>query len=41
MIKEVAIKTFQKKNKQLDVMGVIRTLYPGIEVALLKGGKKK
>ena len=41
MIKEAAIKTFQKKNKQLDVMGVIRTLYPGIEIKLPTKGKKK
>lgn len=41
MIKEATIKTFQKKNKELDVMGVIRTLYPNIQITLPKEGKKK
>lgn len=42
MIKEeAAIKTFQKNNKQLDVMGVVRTLYPGIEIKLPKKRTKK
>ena len=41
MITETAIKTFQKKNKQLDIMGVVRTLYPDIQITLPKEGKKK
>ena len=41
MITETIIKTFQKKNKQSDVMGVIRTLYPNVEISILrKKGKK-
>lgn len=41
MITETAIKTFQKKNKQSDVMGVIRTLYPNLEISILKKEKQK
>lgn len=42
MITETAIKTFQKKNKQSDVMGVVRTLYPNIEIeTLVKTRSKK
>ncbi len=33
---ETIIKTFQKKHKQSDVMGVIRTLYPNVEISILK-----
>ena len=40
MIKEVSIKAFQKKNKQSDIMGVIRTLYPNAQITLPKGRKK-
>ncbi len=40
MITESTINIFQKKNKQSDIMGVVRTLYPGIEVKLPKKGKK-
>ena len=40
MITESAIKTFQKQNKQSDIMGVVRTLYPGIEIKHPKKGKK-
>jgi hypothetical protein len=41
MITETIIKTFQKKNKQSDVMGVIRTLYPNLEIAVSKKKGKK
>lgn len=41
MIKESAIKTFQEKNKQSDIMGVVRTLYPDIIIKLSKKAKKK
>lgn len=37
-IKEV--NNFKKMNKKSDVMGVIRTLYPNIEVMITKKGKK-
>jgi uncharacterized protein (DUF736 family) len=40
MIKAVAIKTFQKNNKQSDIMGVVRTLYPNIQITLPKKGNK-
>ena len=40
MIKELSIKDFQKKNKQSDIMGVIRTLYPNIQIVVTKEGKK-
>jgi hypothetical protein len=40
MIKELSIKDFQKRHKQSDIMGVIRTLYPNVEIALPKGRKK-
>ena len=36
MITETIIKTFHKKHKQSDVMGVIRTLYPNVEISILK-----
>ena len=41
MITETTIKTFQKNNKQLDIMGVVRTLYPGVQITLPTKGKKK
>lgn len=41
MITERIIKTFQKKNKQSDVMGVIRTLYPNVEISISKKKAKK
>jgi hypothetical protein len=41
MITEATIKTFQKNNKQLDIMGVVRTLYPGVHITLPTKGKKK
>ena len=41
MIKEEAIKKFQRMNKQSDVMGVIRTLYTDIEISISKKTKKK
>jgi hypothetical protein len=41
MIKEASIKTFKNNNKQSDIMGVIRTLYPNVQVTLPKEGKKK
>lgn len=40
MITETAIKTFQKNNKQSDIMGVVRTLYPNVEITHPKKGKK-
>jgi len=40
MIKELSIKAFQKKHKESDIMGVIRTLYPTAQVTLPKGRKK-
>jgi hypothetical protein len=40
MIKELSIKAFQKKHKQSDIMGVIRTLYPNLQITLTKGKKK-
>ena len=41
MITETIIKTFQKKNKQSDVMGVVRTLYPNVEITVSKTKAKK
>lgn len=40
MINETKLKTFQKMNKQSDVMGVIRTLSTAIEFSFSKKGKK-
>lgn len=40
MITETKLKTFQKMNKQSDVMGVIRTLNTNIEVKISKKDKK-
>lgn len=40
MNKDVAIKIFQKNNKQSDIMGVVRTLYPNIQITLPRKGKK-
>jgi putative N-acetylmannosamine-6-phosphate epimerase len=37
-IKEV--NNFKKMNKKSDVMGVIRTLYPNIEVMITQRGEK-
>lgn len=37
---EVKLKKFQKINKQSDVMGVIRTLFPNIEFTISKKDKK-
>lgn len=39
MIKESKVAEFQARNKELDVMGVVRTLYPDLQV-LLKQPKK-
>jgi len=43
MIKESVIQEFQKKNKESDIMGVIRNLYPEVELTIpsKKKGKKK
>lgn len=41
MITETTIKTFQKKHKQSDVMGVVRTLYPNVEISISKKKVKK
>lgn len=40
MITETKVKKFQKINKQSDIMGVIRTLYPNIEISMDKKTKK-
>ena len=40
MIKEETVKKFKKLNPG-DVMGVVRTLYPNIEVTISKKKKKK
>ena len=39
MVPEVKLKKFQKINKQSDVMGVIRTLFPNVEFSIYKKGK--
>lgn len=41
MITETKVKKFQKINKQSDVMGVVRTLFPNVEITLDKQTKKK
>jgi hypothetical protein len=41
MITEIDVKKFQKINKQSDVMGVVRTLYPNLEIAISKKKGKK
>lgn len=41
MINDSVVKEFQKINKQSDVMGVVRTLYPTIEIVLTKKKAKK
>ena len=41
MISEIKVKKFQKINKQSDVMGVVRTLFPNVEITLDKKGKKR
>ena len=38
MITETKLKTFQRMNKQSDVMGVIRTLNTNIEVKITTAG---
>ena len=40
MITVNEVNNFKKMNKKSDVMGVIRTLYPNIEVMISKKGKK-
>lgn len=39
MSAEIKLKKFKKINKQSDVMGVIRTLFPNIEFTISKKGK--
>jgi hypothetical protein len=39
MIKEADVKAFQAKNKQGDIMGVLRTIYP--EMVPLIANKKR
>lgn len=39
MVKEETVKKFKKLNKG-DVMGVIRTLYPNIEITVTDKGSK-
>lgn len=41
MIKESLIQKFQQNNKESDIMGVVRTLYPNIEVSIPKAKKSK
>jgi hypothetical protein len=38
---ETAIKTLQKNNKKADIMGVIRTLYPNVEITQLEKNMPK
>ena len=40
MITEKKVKTFQKINKQSDVMGVVRTLSATIQFSVSKKDKK-
>ena len=40
MLKQDTLKTFKKLN-QGDVMGVVRTLYPNIEVETILSSKKR
>lgn len=40
MLKE-KIKSFKKANKDLDVLGLVRNMYPGIEVESIPQKKKK
>jgi hypothetical protein len=43
VIKDTVIQEFQKRNAESDVMGLIRNLYPDIELSVpsKKKGKKK
>lgn len=41
MITETKVKKFQKINKQSDVMGVVRTLSPNVEITISKKKTKK
>jgi hypothetical protein len=41
MIKESLVAEFQARNKESDIMGVVRTLYPKIEITLKKSKKAK
>lgn len=41
MITEKELNKFKKMNKQSDVMGVVRTLFPNMEVTIFKKGKKQ
>ena len=41
MIKESLVEEFQARNKELDIMGVVRTLYPDLQVILKKSKKAK
>lgn len=42
MVNLEVVTKFQKKHKQSDIMGVIRTMYPDLEVTLVKSkGKRK
>lgn len=40
MITEKEVKRFKKMNSQSDVMGVVRTLYPNVEITISKAKKK-
>jgi len=42
MVNLEAVTKFQKEHKQSDIMGVIRTMYPDLEITLNKNkGKRK
>ncbi len=36
MITQIEVKKFQKANTGSDVMGVVRTLYPNVEISITK-----
>lgn len=40
MIKEKTLKSFKQGNKGYDVIGVIRTMYPKLEVEAILSSKK-
>lgn len=42
MLLEDKIKSFKKANKDLDILGLVRNMYPSIEVeTILSSAKKK
>ena len=40
MVDLAAVTKFRNKHKKSDIMGVIRTMYPTIEIILKKGKTK-